>query len=416
MKPKYLFPALIATIIAVQSCNKDVPPQPEFYTDPTTLVNVSSYGWLQFDNPDHLNDVLEQLTKSDSAYEANHDSWIGSIDDSYTQQQIDSVFEANNYTPDHIYTSFENNQTGFVSLRHQYEFLEDVYLASLAIGESINADDYPDHPLNFTGLNSVVNSKGEYQVGDYVVFTFPEEEGNFVIHIDSINNSNIDFIRSIEFCDFNNYTIIYTLYPNDSLNQSIRQGAGEADTFIQYKTDGSSGNQFILVIYFMKLNDWANGSNSADCRTKHKAKKVVSSIPGHEFKCVTRFGRHLYFGHNSRAKIVHHEIKNGKRKKAKADLGLKTVNPYLYVSEDCINGTIKTDKDFPDNCTPSNTNCYGSDFKKKYSHRTKMPMDPTHITNGNSASNNNDTKIRNNTRYTKFYFEGNVILTLYNKW
>jgi hypothetical protein len=179
---------------------------------------------------------------------------------------------------------------------------------------------------------------------------------------------------------------------------------------------GSDGPSLGLVIFFMKLNDWANGSNSTDCRTKHKAKEVVSDIPGHEFKCVTRFGRHLYFGHNSRAKIVHHEIKNGKRKKAKADLGLKTVNPYLYESDDCTSGQIKTDKDFPSFCSPSNTNCYGSDFKKKYSHRTKMPMDPTHVANGNSASNNNDTKIRNNTRYTKFYFEGNVILTLYNKW
>jgi hypothetical protein len=58
MKPKYLFPALIATIIAVQSCNKDVPPQPEFYTDPTTLVQQSSYGWLIFNSPQELDIVL----------------------------------------------------------------------------------------------------------------------------------------------------------------------------------------------------------------------------------------------------------------------------------------------------------------------------------------------------------------------
>lgn len=415
LKTKLILTAFAVTLLIAQSCNKNISTEPEFYTDPTSLVNVSNYGWLQFDDPDHLNSVLEQLTKSDSAYEANHDSWIGSIDDSYTQEQIDSIFEVNNYTPDYIYTSFENNQTGFVSLRHQYDFLEDAYLASLQIGESINADNYPDHALNFTGLNSIVNSKGEYQVGDYVVFTFPEEEGNFVIHIDSINDSNIDFIRNIEFSDFSNFTITDTLYPNDPINQSILQGTNEAGVFIQYKTEDSQGNDFYLTYIFTILNDWANGTNSEDCRTKHRKKDNVS-ITGHEFYCVTRFGRHLFFGHNSHAKIVHHEIINGKRKKARADLGLKTVNPYLYVSENCKTGQIKTDKDFPNYCSPSNINCYGSDFKKEFSHRTTMPMDPTHVANGYSASNNNDTKIRNNTRYTKFYFEGNVILTLYNKW
>ena len=61
MRTKLLLTAIAATLLIAQSCNKNTSFEPEFYTDPTSLVNVSNYGWLQFDNPDHLSE--EQIVK-----------------------------------------------------------------------------------------------------------------------------------------------------------------------------------------------------------------------------------------------------------------------------------------------------------------------------------------------------------------
>ena len=400
MRTKLLLTAIAATLLIAQSCNKNTSFEPEFYTDPTSLVNVSNYGWLQFDNPDHLNSVLEQLTKSDSAYEANHDSWIGSIDDSYTQEQIDSIFETNNYTPDYVYTSFENNQTGFVSLRHQYDFLQDAYLATCT---EVNIDDFPDHELNYRGINSVVNSKGEYQVGDYVVFNLPEDI-SFMMHIDSISSDKISEIRSLEKSNFNNVAFKDTIVDYNVLD-SIYQGDADQPELFGVIITLSVGT---IVVYVTAATvDYLDGfNNNPDCRKNDK--EVGEQIVGtqHKFICKTKFKRLLFGSHRSMAKIIHIENINGKEKRTKANMGLMTYSPYMWASEDCATGNFKFDRNFP----------LTHEINKKFSHVDIMPTDPSNPPGLSNPSSNNDVKILKGVRYTDFYYNGTKILTLTNVW
>ena len=120
MKKKSSLLAILLAIIAFVGCKKEVE-DPELYTDPSTLVSVSQFGWLQFNDAAHALSIVDQLIQKDSVYEANHDSWMGAIDSSLTQGQIDSIFAYNNYQPDYTYLSFENSHSGFVSLRQQYD-------------------------------------------------------------------------------------------------------------------------------------------------------------------------------------------------------------------------------------------------------------------------------------------------------
>jgi hypothetical protein len=392
------------------SCKKEANDDPDLYVNPATIVNVSQFGWLQFDSPDHLNELVDELAVSDSTYEAQHDYWRGAIDSTYTQHQIDSIFNHHNYETDYIYTSFENSRTGFVSLRHQYDFLEDVYLASLPTNGSINIDLFPDHQLNWPGINSIANSFGEYQVGDYVVFNLPEGI-SFLLHEDSINSSNISEIRSLTKNDLVNATISDTLTAPTEINL-IMQGSSDPELFEIVVVIGVAGKT--IAIYTLGHTvDYLWGVTNDDCKTidREKDRKTIGQ---HEFVCVTRFGTHYFLGHRSKAKIKHFERVNGKLKKRRADLGLKTINPYIFTSDNCEVSNQNWDKNYP-NCSGTNTACYGSGYAKRLTHVTKMPKDPNN-TNLHNTTSNNDTKIIENTRHTHFYYNGNIILTLYNIW
>lgn len=388
--------AILIATTAFIGCEKGIQ-EPAPYTDPSTLVSVSQFGWLQFNSSAHARSIIDHLIEEDSLYEANNDTWIGAVDTTLTQAQIDSIFQYNNYQPDYVYLSFENSQSGFVSLRQQYDFLEDVYLSSQTISSTL--DNMPDHALDYRGLNSIVNSNGEYQIGDFVYFTLPDGF-TFFVHEDSINSGNISTLRSISLSDFTSSSITDSIYSPTEL-------AG-------FNDDYTGGDMVYIVVpvwaaipVYVGCNYWnilfPPSSGSTDCRFFDRQKDwiVVSSQEKLYYK--TFFGP-SGFGHFSTADLTHYDFINGKLKKTRAHIGVKTICPFLEKDEDCENGFINY-RNIPNNCSNMyDPSCNRNSLSKHEGHTSYL----WHMSN--------TVKIKNNTRYTNFYLDNSVLLQVYNQW
>lgn len=400
MKKKPSLLAILFAIIAFVGCKKEVE-DPELYTDPSTLVSVSQFGWLQFNDAAHALSIVDQLIQEDSVYEANNDSWMGAIDTSLTQGQIDSIFAYNNYQPDYTYLSFENSHSGFVSLRQQYDYLEDVYLSSQQLNSTL--DNIPNHALNFRGLNSVTNSKGECQIGDYVFFTKPDGFC-FFVHADSISASNISDLRGLSASNYSNGVILDSIYSPTELANFNQEYTGGDVVYLVEPISVTIGMS--LIPAYIAYNIWQFLDPAYDpgenCRFRNEKYDQYTISSTEKLKLKTNFGP-TFIGHWSSSDIDHVEYINNKWKKTRATIGVKTICPYLNASDDCDNG-LTLWRNIPKNCSNMwDLSCYRSSWSKHEGH-----------TNYLGAANSK--KIHNNTRHTYFYYNRNVISTLYNVW
>ena len=400
MKKKSSLLAILFAIIAFVGCKKEVE-DPELYTDPSTLVSVSQFGWLQFNDAAHALSIVNQLIKEDSVYEANNDSWMGAIDTSLTQGQIDSIFAYNNYQPDYTYLSFENSHSGFVSLRQQYDYLQDVYLSNQPT-TSI-PDVMPDHPLNYRGLNSILNSKGECQIGNYVFFTL-SDGFCFFTHADSINSTSITALRSISPSDFASISISDSITSSTTLSSFNQEYTGGD---VVYKIDPDSLGVFdegAGAIYTSKRWWRIFYQDPGDNCRYYDGQSDQYNINSQEYLEYNTVFKSTLLGHYSNAKIVHIENVNGNWKKTRAQIGVKTICPMIERDDDCDNGFILY-RNIPRNCSNMyDPTCYRSSWSKKEGHTS------------HTSFRSNRVKIKNNTRYTAFYYNRSVFDTLYNVW
>jgi hypothetical protein len=388
MKPKYLFPALIATIIAVQSCNKDVPPQPEFYTDPTTLVQQSSYGWLIFNSPQELDNVLNHLKYEDSVYEASHQTWAGTVNTTMSQEQIDSIFNFNNYETEHAYISFENTKNGFISLRHQLSFEEDLWLAQNTLTEN---SVLPDHPLNVEGFGSLVNSTGEYQVGNEVVFN--SRDGlSILVHQDSLSPSLISKIRTLTINDSIHIEFVDTL--SGQLAMDMARSATPTKKFGNFKyNDGNTHFSFKSSIVLWRWNP-----DPILCKYKNKEvtkPKISVGINDYVYG-KSRVHNPMFAKKTVSVVMKYFESKSsGGHKVVIKEMASDTYLQLLSHDEHCFNSPNKYFS------SPSSINYK---LVKKYKHSEA------------TSWGHWDVKMLNGLSYTDFYLEGTYLFTLTHAW
>lgn len=220
---------LYVILLLLSSCQKE---DAETNNQPQgKRLSISSYnvgfdqrGWLIFEDYQHVRNVVENLDQEDDQYFLEFEDCLSQITEETSYEDELQIVEQCGIEDQAVYKGFENNFSGYTSLRHIYSQAEEGWLDQQT-GDSIDFSTYPEHYISAPGLSSLYNEYGEVQIGDIVYMT--KEDGKQIGFFSSeLEEVNIDELRTLfhsESFDIANYNHDNITDP-DIINQFLYGG------------------------------------------------------------------------------------------------------------------------------------------------------------------------------------------------
>lgn len=356
------FTILYVVLFLLSSCQKE---DAETFNQPNEKrIPISNFGvgfdqrgWLIFDDYQHMRDVVENLNQEDDSYFLQFEDALSQITEETSYEDELQIVEQCGIVDQAVYKGFENNFSGYTSLRHIYSQAEEIWLDQQT-GDSIDFGTCPGHYISAPGLSSIFNEYGEVQVGDIVYMTKEDgrQIGFFTSELKDVDINELRTLFHSESFDIANYEQV-DVADADVINQFLYGGE-------KIYSGGEKGGIVVYVgiavgpIIIQAMADgvrWLNDGNyQGNCYyDKNASGKWQSS--DRRLKADLKFQQILAYGQNAFIKLRYYKKISAfnstkwvyKRARLKVIVDVPYIRPNNLGNMVCKDGydDIKSDND-----------------------------------------------------------------------
>lgn len=360
------FTLLYVILLLLASCQKE---DAETINQPEEKrLSISSYdvgfdqrGWLVFEDYQHMRNVVEHLDQEDDQYFLEFENSLSQITEETSYEDELQIIDQCGIVDQAVYKGFENNFSGYTSLRHIYSQAEENWLDQQT-GDSIDFGTCPEHYISAPGLSTIFNEYGEVQVGDIVYMT--KEDGRQIgIFISELENVEVTELRALfhsESFDLANYDQV-AITDEDTINQFLY--GGEKIYSNGAKPGGITVYASIAIgaVVVKAMADgvkWLNsGNNHGDCYfDRNTSETWINDNGDRKIKADLKYQQILVYGQNAFIKLRSYKKSDylGWVKKS-AQLKVEVIVPHILPNNNgflvCFDGydDIKSDDDEKNN-------------------------------------------------------------------